>query len=1103
MTCSGTQRLLATIAAVGIGATVCAQVLDQNFNTVTGTGGGTFLVGPGFEDIHGWDTGIAGEAAFAGTTGNASFGSAAAYGAPTGGVNGSGAGVIDITNVTYNLLRETFDAVTGTGSAAFIVGNGTPNTSGYAPGWDDGIAGETAFAGTFNGAAFQTGGGATASGVTAGGQTGSGAGRIAVSGVALNGGNWYGGLTNRVGPFPGSVRLLNPSFEDGDLANWPEWGVGWNVVRGTSGVGAPLAHSGGYLLKFFGQFTGQPNTSGVYQDLAAQPGQTWQLGVFVHHMSSAVDTLQGRQNFVDMSIEFYDVGGTLLNSTTSIIMSSSTVPLDQWLAVTPLQLTAPAGTVRARAVFRFQQPAVGLYEGGAGFLDDASFRVVGGTHPVDLSALSLSAQYRGTINAGAGQTLGGVQLRIEDSDGNRLLFNQNANGNWQSIGGALSTATEANSSGVPTAGVFNKDSEYYNVVIAFNNELGGQPWNSGGTLTVDNFQLANNSPAGSAWYGGLFFDGLTMPRAQLDEIELSAAVKGTVPGGKYELRLEGFTLTSAGLDEHFANVTGTGGGHFLSYDDYLAGTTFQYTSNWDDGVSGEGAYGGIFGSTEIFAGGGFSATGLTADHAGEIRVEYILYNSGGGWYGGLNWINQGLASTDLSQVTLSAKIRGLEAGGGSLGKYELRIEDAQGDRLYFENFANGNWQNVGGPLSTATYGDSLGGGSNGAFDFDSPNYSVVVAFRDETSTWFFGGALQVDDLYLTPVDSAYEIGRASFTGVANGNWQNIGGLLSESDVTFGDHTQTFEAATSTGGGQILAGSGIVGGLPFDEGVTGETAFAGTWGTGAVTSVTAQACATCGVNGSKAAQLAVSGAVPGTNGGWWGGLAFPNLTLDLSDGLGDNLAALANKSLSAKVKATVNAGQGEAYGAYTLRLEDAQTDFLAFTLTGDGTWQTIGGPLSTAVRGQTPDGDGQFNYLQGAYSAVLVYEGGSTYGAWGTGGTLTLDDLFLTGINLDDADAFTVTVTFDDEIATWGNAGKLFVDDLYLGEAGPAFCLGDADCDGDVDFFDIDPFVAKLGCPGGAGCDAPCVWQNSDVDADGDVDFFDIDPFVARLGAMCP
>ena len=68
--------------------------------------------------------------------------------------------------------------------------------------------------------------------------------------------------------------------------------------------------------------------------------------------------------------------------------------------------------------------------------------------------------------------------------------------------------------------------------------------------------------------------------------------------------------------------------------------------------------------------------------------------------------------------------------------------------------------------------------------------------------------------------------------------------------------------------------------------------------------------------------------------------------------------------------------------------------------------------------------------------------------------------------------------------------------------------GDADCDGDVDFFDIDPFVAAF-----AGRD---VWENSfedeppcgyrlacDVNRDGSVDFWDIDPFIACLGGQCP
>ncbi len=76
--------------------------------------------------------------------------------------------------------------------------------------------------------------------------------------------------------------------------------------------------------------------------------------------------------------------------------------------------------------------------------------------------------------------------------------------------------------------------------------------------------------------------------------------------------------------------------------------------------------------------------------------------------------------------------------------------------------------------------------------------------------------------------------------------------------------------------------------------------------------------------------------------------------------------------------------------------------------------------------------------------------------------------------------------------------------ITLTATAPSGCPGDADCSGAVDFFDIDPFVARLGCPsGGGGCDAGCPWQNSDVDGDGDVDFFDIDPFVAQLGATCP
>jgi hypothetical protein len=64
----------------------------------------------------------------------------------------------------------------------------------------------------------------------------------------------------------------------------------------------------------------------------------------------------------------------------------------------------------------------------------------------------------------------------------------------------------------------------------------------------------------------------------------------------------------------------------------------------------------------------------------------------------------------------------------------------------------------------------------------------------------------------------------------------------------------------------------------------------------------------------------------------------------------------------------------------------------------------------------------------------------------------------------------------------------------------AGCRGDCNCDGQVDFDDINPFVAILG---GA---PPCSPYNADVNGDGVIDFDDINPFVAALSGgsrVCP
>jgi subtilisin family serine protease len=61
-------------------------------------------------------------------------------------------------------------------------------------------------------------------------------------------------------------------------------------------------------------------------------------------------------------------------------------------------------------------------------------------------------------------------------------------------------------------------------------------------------------------------------------------------------------------------------------------------------------------------------------------------------------------------------------------------------------------------------------------------------------------------------------------------------------------------------------------------------------------------------------------------------------------------------------------------------------------------------------------------------------------------------------------------------------------------------LGDLDCDGAVDFDDIDPFVLALAGQAAYEAEYPtCRWLNADCNADGVVTFDDIDPFVALIG----
>ncbi len=60
-------------------------------------------------------------------------------------------------------------------------------------------------------------------------------------------------------------------------------------------------------------------------------------------------------------------------------------------------------------------------------------------------------------------------------------------------------------------------------------------------------------------------------------------------------------------------------------------------------------------------------------------------------------------------------------------------------------------------------------------------------------------------------------------------------------------------------------------------------------------------------------------------------------------------------------------------------------------------------------------------------------------------------------------------------------------------------VGDTNCDGAVNFADINPFVLALSDPNGYAAAFPyCMMQNADCNRDGAVNFYDINPFVALL-----
>ncbi len=203
--------------------------------------------------------------------------------------------------------------------------------------------------------------------------------------------------------------------------------------------------------------------------------------------------------------------------------------------------------------------------------------------------------------------------------------------------------------------------------------------------------------------------------------------------------------------------------------------------------------------------------------------------------------------------------------------------------------------------------------------------------------------------------------------------------------------------------------------------------------------------------------------------------------------------------------------------------DASTAFNAFTAAAPHlltavSFFTTGNNVSYTVRVYDRFEDGQLLDVLSSQTGSLAYSGFHTIDLNTPVGLSVGDDFYLYVSFLGGEQAYDrssdIPVLLGSSQRTWvesaSEPGQSYyqVDDEWLDlydfndtanfcVKGLAIQVGDCNCDGAVDFFDIDPFVLAMIDPTGYEAAYPdCALLNADCNRDGHVNFFDIDLFVA-------
>lgn len=165
------------------------------------------------------------------------------------------------------------------------------------------------------------------------------------------------------------AQVTNGGFDQGggSLSGWTRFNNTQSNV-----IAAPITpRSGTHVAKLFGGANGNPNYSGVFQNVPAVAGQVWQADAHLRHNTG--DSLAGTSNRLALKIEFYRVpngsyGTADMLGENQIDVLTATSAVNVWLPGS-LIAVAPTGTVEARIALVFVQ-AGGA--GGAALIDDVS-----------------------------------------------------------------------------------------------------------------------------------------------------------------------------------------------------------------------------------------------------------------------------------------------------------------------------------------------------------------------------------------------------------------------------------------------------------------------------------------------------------------------------------------------------------------------------------------------------------------------------------------------------------------------------------------------------------------------------------------------------------